>query len=119
MAEIIPLGAKPCWPKLKVITTEAGFNKSRGRHFYVDVNGHVKGPFMSKLSASLDILRTHPNSGVPMRTAFEQDDVWWWKKDTETGVQIQGPYHHKAEAEAAINNHVQDMKDLAGHDRYR
>lgn len=101
------------FPLLTVFSTGDQFNKERGTHFYRDVQGNLHGPFKSKLTASLDLLKTCPTSGAPMRTPFEQDGMWWWKKDTAQGVSVEGPYEYEGEAETSIINFMNDLRDLA------
>lgn len=119
MGELLAIDPDLNWPLLTVFTIRDQKNVMRGNHWYRDVAGHLQGPFHTKLSASLDLLRRNPTSGTPLRTPFEQDGVWWWKKDTPQGIAVEGPFEFECEADFAIRRHVQDMKDLAGHDQYR
>lgn len=118
MGDLLHIEPKLHFPLLTVFEVGDQFNKRRGRFFYRDVHGKVRGPFLSKLTAALDLLKTCPTSGVPMRTPFKQDEMWWWKKDTPAGVSVEGPYEFEIEADFAIRRYLQELKDKAD-DRYR
>ncbi len=106
-------------PVLKVWSSGDQYNKARGTWFYRSRHGTLHGPFMSKLTAQLDLLHQTCDAGIPMLTAFEVDGAWWWKKDTANGPAIEGPYVSETEAQFWIDTHKQALKDLASDDRYR
>ncbi|USM11554.1 hypothetical protein vBCbaSRXM_109 [Citromicrobium phage vB_CbaS-RXM] len=113
MGDLLRIEPELHFPKLTVFETGDQFNTERGRYFFRDVQGALHGPFKSKLKASLELLRTCPTSGAPMRTPFQHDGMWWWKKDTASGVSVEGPYEYEGEAETSIINFMDDLRDKA------
>jgi hypothetical protein len=95
------------------------FNKHRGTWFYRGDGSNVHGPFHGEMTAHIHMVESYGEKFAPMRTPFEKGDSWWWRKETPHGEQVLGPYQFKAQAETAIANHIQQLKDKAGHDRYR
>lgn len=99
MGQLLAIDPELHFPLLTVFETGDGFNKERGRFFYRDVVGHLKGPFKSKINASMHLLNTCPTSGAHLWTPFEHGQTWWFKRPTDDGrVLIEGPYGHEIEA---------------------
>jgi hypothetical protein len=117
MAEIHTLDPIFKWPILTVLESGNDFNKGRGKFFYLDRDERVHGPFMSKCIAQLDLLHQSCDPAIPMRKPFQQDGVWWWKKDTPDGPAIEGPYVWESEAHSGIRRHVQDLNERAHNER--
>lgn len=118
MAALLALDVILHQPKLKVFHNGDQFNRKYGNYFYRDAEGFMRGPFMSRLSASLDMASV-TGSAIQMRTPFELDGYWWWHKDSLHGPEPMGPYLTKLETESAIRKHAQHLKDLSGHDQYK
>lgn len=95
------------------------FNKQRGTWFYRGPGQLVHGPFAGKITAAIHCVESYAHLHFPMRKPFETAGMWWWRMETPGGEQIAGPYENEDQAAAAINQHIQQLKDKAGHDRYR
>lgn len=106
-------------PIMTVFHNGDQYNTAYGNWFYRDRAGHMKGPFMSQLTASLDLAGGLKNAATQMREPFESDTLWWWWKDLPEGPAVAGPYETRGEAITAIAVHIQQLKDKAGHDQYR
>lgn len=99
------------FPRLVIWHNGDQHNKERGNWFYRDGEGALHGPFRSRDAAQTDLIDRVSGNTLPMRTPFERDNNWWWKKDTAEGVKIAGPYTSKLLCEQAIRAHIQSLKD--------
>jgi hypothetical protein len=99
MGELLAIDPDLYFLLLTVFETGDGFNKERGRFFYRDVAGHLKGPFKSKINASMHLMNTCPTSGAYLWAPFEHDKMWWFKRLVTDGqVLIEGPYEQEIQA---------------------
>lgn len=94
-------------------------NKQRGTWFYRGQGNLIHGPFSGKITATIHCVEAYAHVHFPMRTPFQTGEMWWWRMETPNGEQIAGPYQTEDEAHAGIQKHIQQLKDKAGHDRYR
>jgi hypothetical protein len=99
------------FPRLVIWHNGDQHNKDRGNWFYRDADGGLHGPFLSRELARDDMTLRATGCSVAMRTPFERNGNWWWKKDTAEGPKIEGPYTTLDETIITIRQHIHSLKD--------
>lgn len=112
MGELLAIDPDLHFPLLTVFDNGDGFTK-RGRFFFRDQYGILHGPYQTETAAAHDMVILCPGALSPVRTPFECDDLWWWKRDDPSGHVVEGPYEFEVEAEFAITRYTNELKDKA------